>query len=212
MIKKINVSLFNWTLAGLIIIVGIFMFSNISMINFIETTGNGLKANANKEIGGQNGMRTARILLVYIDRELKDVLLSGGNRDRGMMKIRKYKNDYFEQISLSASAFNNRGGRALLKRVNAANNDYFASLERTMRMIGVDKSSAFENALGETRRTCMVLDELLGKMDDIKQSGDISNTARIIERSEISVVVALLVVLLVVNYIVYCINKNEKNI
>jgi hypothetical protein len=211
MIKSFN-NIFNFTIIGLLIIVGVFMFSNINTINFIETINDDLKTNSEKDVSGQNNMYSARIFLLYIDRELKHLLIVGNDAEKTKFNIRKFKSEYFEQVNAAAHLYDNRKGRGLLKQVYDSQNEYFNNLEQTIRLSDIDKQMAASLAFGETKRKYETLDGLLNKMGDIKQNSDISKLTRIISQSEISIIIALFILLAIVNVGVLLVNKNQGKI
>ncbi|QWV94511.1 MCP four helix bundle domain-containing protein [Geomonas oryzisoli] len=128
-----------------------------------------------RELLGVSNIKEANINLIYISRAEKNYLLATTQQEREkyVTNINKYKAGYKEWLDKARPLFTSEKGKILLKRLETANEEWFALQQKVIELGAKDKlndsSPAVTLSFGEARTKQTVVDETLTELARLKE-------------------------------------------
>lgn len=210
-IKK---NILNGAITALLIALVISIITSINVINYTNNLHDDLKTMYEKDIIGQSYIQTARVNLIYIYSETKNLfLLNDDEIDPQVVKIRYYENGFREYLSSSRPLFYSEKARGLFISVDAAYSEYRILLDETIRSFKDNKKETAKNILlNDLKIRNERLDNLLNKLDVIKQENDLKYYKKIVLEHEITIVVTILLLVgtIVIRILLFLSNRNKR--
>ena len=145
-----------------------------------------------KELLGLSYVKEANINLIYISRAEKNFLLSSSpqEREKYLANVHKYRAGYKECLDKARPLFTSEKGKEILKRLEAANEEWFAVQQKVIDLGTRDKltdsKASVELSFGEARNKQTVVDDTLAELSRLKEANakaESDETTRIYQSS-----------------------------
>jgi Four helix bundle sensory module for signal transduction len=211
--------IFNGASAGFITAIIIAIISSINTILFINRMQNDLQTMYEKDLIGQNNIQIARVNLIYLDREIKELILQKDYeaQNKSLDNINGYRQNILEHISIAEPTYTGRN-KQFFKEMKNTHDDYMKLLESNIYKIKELKNAKVAaeiiNIDNEMKTNFVKLDNLLNRLDDIKQQKDIRIYKNIIVTNNITLIITILVLFgtIGVRFILYLIDKRKNQV
>ncbi|WP_136514540.1 methyl-accepting chemotaxis protein [Geomonas edaphica] len=129
-----------------------------------------------KELLGLSYVKEANINLIYISRAEKNFLLatSRQEREKYLGNMNKYKAGYKEWLDKARPLFTTEKGKEILKRLETANEEWFAVQQKVIELGATDKlndsTASVALSFGEARTKQTVVDDTLTELARLKEA------------------------------------------
>ena len=128
-----------------------------------------------RQLMGLSYAKEANINLLYISRAEKNFLLatSPQEREKYLANVKKYQASYTELLDKARPLFDSEKGKEILKKLDAANEDWFAVQQKVIDLGKTDKlndsTSSVTLSFGEARQKQTVVDDTLTELANLKE-------------------------------------------
>jgi methyl-accepting chemotaxis protein len=174
------------------LVTSVFSFVNISTLE------NNLQLMYEQEFKGQNIIQTAQIRLYLIEKEIKNLYLVGDQAeiDESISKILTFRTDISRQLGRAKPLFNTQSGKDQFAFAGRVFRECSALMDNAIKDYKAQKLEATASVvLEEINSKFEVLDNILEKLNQMKQKSDLRIYQEIKTQLELSLAVILLTLL-----------------
>jgi len=212
MIKLINKKIFNWEIIVFFVAILLALLSSINTLYYTNDFYHDLKIMYEKDWIGQNHIQIARVYLLYSERELNHLLLAKSIREKetALSNISRFKQNFTENINIAEPLYYGTNGKRIINEMKDVYNEYF----RLVDSVAEHHSFSIENreipALKDLMLKFDQLDNLLNKLDDLKQEKDLRIYKKIIDEQEYIMTISVLVLIGTIIFRIIILIQNKK--
>jgi two-component system, sensor histidine kinase and response regulator len=209
--------IFNGASAGFIVAIVIAIVSSANSAFYINNMKKDLQTMYEEDLIGQNSIQTVRVNMIYLDREMKELILHNDidTQNKSLERIKGYQENVSKHILIAEPTYNTPRNIFLFNKMKATHDQYISMLEDNLRTIKNMKNARANSERiridDEMRASFEKLDRILSRLDDIKQQKDITTYKNLLWQNNITLIITFIVLFGTLGIRILILHRNKKS-